>query len=133
MNYVQYLQAGAPIEQAPTQEELQQLIEAFKQNPEEVLQQVGDKAPEFLKEMMQIAEQTQDQELGELVQNVAQQIGLMKCGGKVRAKVKKACGGRKMEKGSKVPVNRNEAPCPCMYKKIGGRLVEVDCNGNIIK
>lgn len=133
MNYVQYLQAGATIEQAPSQDELSQMVEAFKQNPEEVLSQLGDKAPEFLKEMMQVAEQTQDMELGELVQNVAKQIGLMKCGGKVRAKIKKACGGRKMEKGSKIPMKKAGAPCPCTYKKVGGKLVTVDCNGNVIK
>jgi len=58
-----------------------------------------------------------------------QQTEQFKCGGKVRAKIKKACVGSKFEKGAKISKAKKRAPCPCMLKKVGGKLIEVDCNG----
>jgi len=63
----------------------------------------------------------------------AQQITAHKCGGKVRAKIKKARCGKKMEKGGEAPIKKEvkggKQPCPCTLHKVGGKLIEVDCSG----
>jgi len=43
----------------------------------------------------------------------------------VRAKIKKAYGGKKMQAGNKITPKKD---CPCKaWKKVGGKLTEVDC------
>ena len=52
----------------------------------------------------------------------------MKCGGKVRTKVKKAKCGKKLQEGDKI--KKVSTGCSCQLKKVGGRLIEVDsCTG----
>jgi hypothetical protein len=105
-----------------------QIVNAFKQDPEGTLSQIpAESQAKFLQQMKQLAEELQDQELDQIVQQIAQSIGLLKCGGKVRAKVKKACGGKKLEEGDKI--KKAKKGCPCSLKKVGGKLIEIDCNG----
>lgn len=90
-------------------------------------------------------------------------VPISKCGSKLKKKmeegakvpetkkpIKKACGGKKMQDGSKLPVNKpiergfttsksyvkigakGGKPCPCQLKRVGGKVVTVDCNGMIV-
>lgn len=168
MNYAQYLQDGGNVSQEDSQ--LQEIVPAFKKNPKAIISQILEsqgitdpnkakqKIPEIIQQFAEIAEQTQDSELGEIVSELFGEIGLLKCGGRVRAKIKKArcgkklengdkinkakCGkklenrtkvkkarcGKKFENGDKIPMAK-KGTCPCQLKRVGGRLIEVDCNG----
>lgn len=210
MNYTQYLQSGDTI-QAPMSDEQalahqkqkdNEAAEAIKANPsvlDKAIQDYGEEAPAFIKHMIDVAAENQDEELLEILKPYAEKFNIMsfRCGGKVRAKIKKACGGKKMEKGGqtdredytafrdspyykqafsivlkkkgyngtptademkqtidslqradstkKEPIKKQESDnknqskssdkvtkggCGCKaLKKIGGRLIEVDCNG----
>lgn len=124
MNYAQYLQQGG---QAPSiEEQVVSLVQAAMQGDQQANDQIN--------QIMQAAKQGDQkaQQLAQLIQQVAQKLQgaqpeAMKCGGKVRAKVKKACGGKKLEEGDKI--QKTKKGCPCSLKKVGGRLIEVDCNG----
>lgn len=132
MNYAQYLQQGG---QAPSiEEQVASLVQAAMQGDQQANDQIN--------QIMQAAQQgdPKAQQLAQLIQQVAQKLqaqggeqpSAMKCGGKVRAKIKKACGGKKMEKGGEALVKKEAKggkPCPCTLHKVGGKLVEVDCNG----
>lgn len=137
MNYAQYLQDGGEAPMSDEQAlELQkqkdaELIETIKQNPDslpKMIEEYGEDAPSFVKHIVDLATENQDRDLAELIAPFAEQLNIFKCGGKVRAKVKKACGGKKLEKGAKVPMAK-KGICPCQLKRVGGRLIEVDCNG----
>ena len=145
MNYSQYLQGGGSM-QAPMSDEQalahkkevdNQMAEAIKQNPaslDQAVQEYGDNAPSFIKHMIDVAAENQDEELLEILKPYAEKFNIMsfRCGGKVRAKIKKACSGKKMEKGGEAPIKKEakgEKPCPCTLHKVGGKLIEVDCNG----
>ena len=87
------------------------------------------------------------QEVQRRAQAMSQQAGtqMAKCGAKLKKKedgglvdsakcgkrLKKAACGKKLELGSKLP----KAACGCKarLKRVGGKLINVDCNGNIIK
>ena len=151
MNYAQYLEDGgnAPQKQFTEQEvemikALQPYGEAFKQNPGGALEMAAndfnfsiesdDDIREFLAGLDAYAKLIGDTVLLDDIKKFGEN-GLtatpesFKCGGKVRAKVKKARCGKKLEKGAKVPMDK-KGGCPCkMYKKVGGRLLVVDCNG----
>lgn len=124
MNYAQYLQQGG---QAPSiEEQVASLVQAAMQGDQQANDQIS--------QIMQAAEQgdPKAQQLAQLIQQVAQKLQeaqpeAMKCGGKVRAKIKKACGGKKLEEGDKI--KKAKKGCPCTLHRIGGKLVEVDCNG----
>lgn len=128
MNYAQYLQQGGTA-QPSIEEQVAQLVQAAMSGDQEAGQQI--------EQIMQAAQQgdPKAQQLAQLIQQVAQKLqaqsgeqpAAMKCGGKVRAKVKKACGGKKLEEGDKI--QKAKKGCPCTLKKVGGRLIEVDCNG----
>lgn len=141
MNYAQYLQQGG---QTPSiEEQVTSLVQAAIQGDQQANDQIN--------QIMQAAEQgdKKAQQLAQLIQQVAQKLQAkqpeaMKCGGKVRAKMKKACGGKvkakvkkascgkKMEKGGEAPIKKEAKggkPCPCTLHKVGGKLIEVDCNG----
>lgn len=138
MNYTQYLQGGGNVSQEDSQ--LQEIVSAFKENPKAIISQILESQgitdpnqakqaiPAIIQQFAEIAEQTQDGELGEVISELANEIGLLKCGGKVRAKVKKARCGKKLNKGSKIPTEK-KGGCPCQYRRVGGRLQLVDCNG----
>lgn len=55
----------------------------------------------------------------------------LKCGGKAKKKVKKSEDGQKLE-ATPARLAKGKKLCPCSLKKIGGRIVEVDCDGNIV-
>lgn len=141
MNYAQYLQQGG---QTPSiEEQVASLVQAAIQGDQQANDQIN--------QIMQAAEQGDQkaQQLAQLIQQVAQKLQderpeAMKCGGKVRSKMKKACGGKvkakvkkascgkKMEKGGETPIKKEAKggkPCPCTLHKVGGKLIEVDCNG----
>lgn len=145
MNYTQYLQGGDSI-QAPMSDEQTlaiqkqkdaQAAEAIKSNPsilDKAIQDYGEDAPAFIKHMIDVAAENQDEQLLEILKPYAEKfnISAFRCGGKVRAKVKKAKCGKKMEKGGETPIKKEAKggkPCPCTLHKVGGKLIEVDCNG----
>jgi len=58
----------------------------------------------------------------------------LKCGGRVKKAKKKEEGGEMTK--SRIKTSRlakgAKAPCPCSLKRIGGTIVEVDCEGNVV-
>jgi len=120
--------------------QLKQIIDAFKADPEGTLAQIPtDQQENFLQQLAQVAESTQDTDLMQMIQRIVSpnNVQSVKCGGKVRAKIKtKACGGNvKMNSTKKcqtggVPevqnekcggkakkVKKNEAGAPVTYTK----------------
>ena len=127
MNYSQYLQQGGGIEN-----QIAQLVQAALSGDQQANSQIeqimqaaqkGDKQAQQIAQMIQqIAQQLQGEQ-GESAQTEA-----MKCGGKMRAKVKKAACGKKMEMGAEI--KKSKKVCACQLKKVGGKLIEVDgCTG----
>ena len=117
MNYSQYLQEGGAAEDQMGQV-ISQVIAALKQNPEETLKklkEMGEQGDQLLEMAVQA-----DPELQQMFSNT------MKCGGKVKAKVKKKEVGGFVRKAG--------TGCACQLKKVGGRLIEVDgCTGLPVK
>lgn len=145
MNYTQYLQGGDSIQTPMSDEQAlamqkqkdAQAAEAIKSNPsilDKAIQNYGEDAPAFIKHMIDVAAENQDEQLLEILKPYAEKfnISAFRCGGKVRAKVKKAKCGKKMEKGGEALIKKEAKggkPCPCTLHKVGGKLIEVDCNG----
>ena len=115
--YMNYLQQGGEMNN-----QLEQIIVAFKENPMAVIKEVGpEHLEEFLGTMAQVADETQDSDLKNIVDDIVSEISKtstkesnseeteeFKCGGKVRAKIKKACGGVKMvQKGDALEAQAN--------------------------
>lgn len=120
MNYSQYLQAGGAAEENQTRQMVAQVIVALKQNPEATLKKLQEMGEQG-KQLFELAIQS-DPELQEMFQQS------MKCGGKVRAKVKKAKCGKKLQEGDKI--KKASVGCSCQLKRVGGKLIEVDsCTG----
>ena len=119
MNYYQYLQEGGAAEDQMGQV-VSQVIAALKQNPEETLKKLREMGEQG-EQLFEMAVQS-DPELQEMFSQS------MKCGGKVRPKVKKAKCGKKLQEGDKI--KKVSTGCSCQLKKVGGRLIEVDsCTG----
>lgn len=119
MNYSQYLQEGGAAENQMGQV-VSQVIAALKQNPEETLKKLREMGEQG-EQLFEMAVQS-DPELQEMFSQS------MKCGGKVRTKVKKAKCGKKLQEGDKI--KKVSTGCSCQLKKVGGRLIEVDsCTG----
>lgn len=152
MNYAQYLQDGGKADQF-TEEQVQVIKamqpygEAFKQSPGGAIEMAANElhfdiqsptdVSDFLAGLLSYADLVGDGSLKNDIQKFVNGDGqkliqeapvFRKCGGKVRAKVRKACGGKKLEKGAKVPVEK-KGGCPCQYRRVGGRIQLVDCNG----
>lgn len=147
MNYAQYLQPGGNLAQPEIEERLgeqqvNELVQAVINGDEAAAQTLVENAikdPEnaYISETLASAiEAAQNGDetaqkfmavIGPMLEQI-QQAQSLKCGGRVRAKVKKASCGKKLEKGAKVPVEK-KGGCPCQYKKIGGHIKLVDCNG----
>lgn len=127
MNYSQYLQQGGGIEN-----QIAQLVQAALSGDQQANSQIeqimqaaqkGDKQAQQIAQMIQQITQQLQGEQGESAQTEA-----MKCGGKMRAKVKKAACGKKMEMGAEI--KKSKKVCACQLKKVGGKLIEVDgCTG----
>lgn len=141
-NRVTKFQEGGSMEQgAGMEEQIMQLVQAAMSGDEQATQQI--------QQIMQAAQQGDEQagQIAQMIQSVmesmqGQQPEAMKCGGRVK-KVKKACGGKKLQNGGK-PIERGfetsksyvkvgSKGCKCQLKRVGGRIVNVDCNGNIVK
>ena len=134
MDYVSKFQQGG---QANQDEQLNILAGAMIQ-----LQQLSKAAEQGDQQAAAVMQEVQKR-----AQAMAQQSGtqMAKCGGKMKKKeegglidsakcgkrLKKAACGKKLELGSKLP----KAACGCKarLKRVGGKLINVDCNGNIIK
>lgn len=131
INYISYLQAGGQ-----TMSMAQQLAQALQANDpkaKEMIQQLqqreqqGDpEATQIMSELRAILGGNQMKNGGKVNPleefekahpHAAEQLEALKCGGKAKKKVpKKRMGG-----------------CPCMLKKVGGKLVEVGCDDKPIK
>ena len=115
MNYSNYLQGGGQAPQASQigEEELVQLVKEVVSGNQEA---IG-----ILEQLLQANPQLKDT-VSQIAQSLQQQVQSMKCGGRVK---KKALGSKITPK--KVMA---KGGCPCMIKKVGGRLIEVDsCTG----
>ena len=132
MNYYQYLQEGGAAEDQMGQV-VSQVIAALKQNPEETLKKLREMGEQG-EQLFEMAVQS-DPELQEMFSQsmkcggkVRPKVKKDKCGGKVRPKVKKAKCGKKLQEGDKI--KKVSTGCSCQLKKVGGRLIEVDsCTG----
>lgn len=111
MNYSNYLQGGGQAPQASQigEEELVQLVKEVVSGNQEA---IG-----ILEQLLQANPQLKDT-VSQIAQSLQQQAQSMKCGGRVK---KKALGSKITPK--KVMA---KGGCPCMIKKVGGRLIEVD-------
>ena len=132
MNYYQYLQEGGAAEDQMGQV-VSQVIAALKQNPEETLKKLREMGEQG-EQLFEMAVQS-DPELQEMFSQsmkcggkVRPKVKKDKCGGKVKTKVKKAKCGKKLQEGDKI--KKVSTGCSCQLKKVGGRLIEVDsCTG----
>lgn len=149
MNYYQYLQEGGAAENQMGQV-VSQVIAALKQNPEETLKKLREMGEQG-EQLFEMAVQS-DPELQEMFSQsmkcggkvktkvkedkcggkVRPKVKEDKCGGKVRPKVKKAKCGKKLQEGDKI--KKVYTGCACQLKKVGGKLIEVDsCTGLPVK
>lgn len=132
MNYYQYLQEGGAAENQMGQV-VSQVIAALKQNPEETLKKLREMGEQG-EQLFEMAVQS-DPELQEMFSQsmkcggkVRTKVKEDKCGGKVKTKVKKAKCGKKLQEGDKI--KKVYTGCACQLKKVGGKLIEVDsCTG----
>lgn len=116
MNYVEKFANGGQSEQ---DQQLNILAQAMVQ-----LQQLGQAAEQGDQQAAAVM-----QEIQKRAQAMLQQDGttFAKKGAKIE---KKAC-GKKMELGDKL--TKGKCGCKAHLKRVGGKLVTVDCNGNILK
>lgn len=114
--------------------EAMQQVAAFvsDQNSAQVLQIVKQQNPQLFDAMVQVADAfNQGQTEAYAKGGMLDYIHTLRCGGKTK---KKEDGGQAQKKVSFKRVKKEaKGGCPCQLKKIGGRLVNVDCEGNIIK
>lgn len=142
-SYIQFLQSGSAINTPQSANEIDQIAEALKQKPQEILQQLmsqGEEGQKLLQAVMEahpelqqmlekIISQAEDGEKIEPKMTRADISNLYKCGGKVK----------KGQKGLPIPTKKvgkkaKGGDCPCLVKKIGGKLFEVNsCTGEIVK
>lgn len=93
-----------------------------------MLDQIRQTVPDLLEAMESIASAVEMEKNGG-----AMYLHSLKCGGKTKksAKTKKAEDGNKLQ-ARPARLSNGKKLCPCSLKKIGGRIVEVDCDGNIV-
>lgn len=97
-----------------------------------MLDMVRQMAPELVQEMESLVQTPMAQEGG-----VVEYLQSLKCGGKMKKKTKKAEEGAELnEKKPYLKTKRlakgGKGMCPCTLKRIGGTIVEVDCEGNVV-
>lgn len=134
MNYVEKFQQGGTANQdeqlnvlAGAMIQLQQLSRASEQ---------GDQQARAIMQEVQRRAQAMSQQAGTQMAKCGAKLKKKEDGGLVDSakcgkRLKKAACGKKLELGSKLP----KAACGCKarLKRVGGKLINVDCNGNIIK
>ena len=96
-----------------------------KQDPRQVVMQIAQAAQQGDEQSAQIMQLLQELAPAyvELMQQQSQQPTMAKCGAKLH---------KKGEQGLKL-VKKAECGCKAKLKRVGGKLVNVDCNGNIVK
>lgn len=97
-----------------------------------MLDMVRQMAPELVQEMESLVQTPMAQNGG-----VVEYLQSLKCGGKMKKKTKKAEEGAELnEKKPYLKTKRlakgGKGACPCSLKRIGGTIVEVDCEGNVV-
>lgn len=94
----------------------------------QLLDMVRQTAPDLLDAMESIAQSVEMEKNGGSVY-----LHSLKCGGKSKKarKAKKAENGQELN-ARPARLAKGKKLCPCSLKKIGGRIVEVDCDGNIV-
>ena len=94
----------------------------------QLLDMVRQTAPDLLDAMESIAQSVEMEKNGGAVY-----LHSLKCGGKSKKarKAKKAENGQELN-ARPARLAKGKKLCPCSLKKIGGRIVEVDCDGNIV-
>jgi hypothetical protein len=102
--------------QAEQDQQLNILAQAMVQ-----LQQLGAAAEQGDQQAQAIMQEIQKR--AQAMAQQAQQPAMAKCGAKLH---------KKGEQGLKL-VKKAECGCKAKLKRVGGKLVNVDCNGNIVK
>lgn len=94
----------------------------------QLLDMVRQTAPDLLDAMESIAQSVEMEKNGG-----SMYLHSLKCGGKSKKarKAKKAENGQELN-ARPARLAKGKKLCPCSLKKIGGRIVEVDCDGNIV-
>ena len=94
----------------------------------QLLDMVRQTAPDLLDAMESIAQSVEMEKNGG-----AMYLHSLKCGGKSKKakKTKKAENGQELN-AKPARLAKGKKLCPCSLKKVGGRIVEVDCDGNIV-
>lgn len=105
--------------QADQDQQLNVLAQAMVQ-----LQQIGQAAEQGDQQAQAVMQEIQKRAQAMLQQS--QGTTMAKKGAKLLK-----CGGKKLELGDKL--QKGKCGCKAKLKRVGGKLVTVDCNGNIIK
>lgn len=97
-----------------------------------MLDMVRRMAPELIQEMESLVQTPMAQDGG-----VVEYLQSLKCGGKMKKKAKKAEEGTELNKKkpylkTKRLAKGGKGMCPCHLARIGGTIVEVDCEGNVV-
>ena len=99
-------------------------------NAQQMLAMVEQQSPELIKALRAEVQDVQIAQDGDAVEY----LDSLKCGGRVKKAKKKEEGGEMIK--SRIKTNRlnkgAKAPCACSLKRIGGTIVEVDCEGNVV-
>lgn len=92
----------------------------------QMLEMVRQTAPDLIEAMEGIANQIKmEKNGGEMY------LHSLKCGEKSK-KVKKKEEGEKINQSRPARLSKGKKLCPCRLAKVGGRIVEVDCEGNVV-
>lgn len=114
---------------------MQQIVSIMTDpNSAQLIQIVQQANPQLYDAMVQISDEMNRQEAQAYAKGGKMDyLHMLRCGGKTK---KKEDGGEMKEKKSfKLHRISKDAKggCPCHLKKVGGKIVNVDCEGNIVK
>lgn len=96
-------------------------------NAQQMLAMIEQQSPELIEALHAEVQDVQMVQTG----GSAEYLDSLKCGGRVKKAKKKEEGGEMIKSRIKTSrlVKGAKAPCPCSLKRIGGTIVEVDCEG----
>ena len=96
-------------------------------NAQQMLAMIEQQSPELIEALHAEVQDVQMTQTGGAVEY----LDSLKCGGRVKKAKKKEEGGEMTK--SRIKTNRlakgAKAPCPCSLQRIGGTIIEVDCEG----
>lgn len=96
-------------------------------NAQQMLAMIEQQSPELIEALHAEVQDVQMAQTGGAVEY----LDSLKCGGRVKKAKKKEEGGEMTK--NRIKTNRlakgAKAPCPCSLKRIGGTIIEVDCEG----